>query len=132
MFSNQHQIADVNDCREKKAKNERDLPDVDCINQHHHTAGDAEVPKLNGNNAAFKTFRDVPLDHEAAGEKQVGYQSEKRPESKLAGKIGPEIVQIMRQAPFHRIWPCPPQASAGTREIRALLNWTPARESFRN
>src|SRR5437879_13133439 len=100
MFSNQHQIANVNDRWEKKAENERDLSNVDCIDQHHHTPGDAQVPKLDRNNAAFKTFRYVPLDHETACEKQVRDQSKKSPESELAGDIGPEIVQVMRQGFF--------------------------------
>ena len=95
MFANQHQITDVNDCRKKKAENERHLPNIDCINQHHHAASDAEIPKLDGDDAPFETFRNVPLDYKATGEKQVSDQAEDRPKRNFAGNIAPKIVQIV-------------------------------------
>ena len=100
MFSNQHQIADVNDGREKKTENERDLSDVNRVDEHHHAPENTQIPKLDGNDAALEALRHVPLNDKAAREKQIGHQSEKRPEGELAGEITPKIVQIMRQELF--------------------------------
>jgi hypothetical protein len=107
MLPDQHQITNVDDCRKKEAKDEGNLTDINGVDQHHDTAGDAQVPELDWNNAAFQPFRNVPLNDEATREKEVRDQAEKRPESELAGQIGPEIVQIMGQGLFIAFrWAC--------------------------
>lgn len=79
MPSNEDQVAHVNNCREKKAKNQGDLSDVNRVDQHHHAPRDAQIPELNGNNAALQALRDLPLNQETAGEKPVGDQPEDCP-----------------------------------------------------
>ena len=100
MFSDQHEVADIDDRGEEKAQNQRNFSDVDCVNQHHEASGDTQIPKLNRNDAAFEPLGDVPLNDETARKKQVGDQPKERPEGELARKIAPEIMQVMRQWPF--------------------------------
>ena len=79
MPSNEYQIAHVNNCREKKTKNQGDLSDVNGVDQHHQAPRDAQIPELNGNNAALQPLRDVPLNQESAGKKPVGDQPKDGP-----------------------------------------------------
>lgn len=100
MLPNQHQVANINDRREEKAKNQRYLTDINRVDQHHHAPGDAQVPELHRNDAALQLFRNVPLNDEAACKKKIRDQPEDRPEGDLAGEILPQIVQVMRQRLF--------------------------------
>ena len=100
MFPNQHQITNIDYGGKKKAKDQGYLPNINGVDQHHHAAGDAQIPKLNRNDAALQSFGNVPLNDEAAGKEKIRDQPEDRPEGDLAGEILPQIVQVMRQRLF--------------------------------
>jgi hypothetical protein len=101
--SDQHQISNVNDGRKGKAKDDRHFSNVDGVGERQDAADNAQIPKLDGDNALLELFRGIPLDDKAAGKSEVADVANQAPNSQFSLEIFQKVIKISGEKETHKV-----------------------------